>query len=689
MAPRSHAAPTTPPPTSPEPSAAGAEPIDAGLVEVVEIEGRLGAGAPRAATSATGDVLTRADIVEAQPRSVAELLAPLADVNTADETGNGRQLSLELRGFAGSAGATAVTLDGLRINEPDTNVMSWELIRLEDIERIEVQPGPHAALGGGSLAGVVHLSRRRAPSTPTSDVSLSLGSFGLVDVRAFGGAKAGRLRLGASGSFVDDDGFRDDAATHEQAGRLSVGTEVRAVALDFDWSHVEGSWRQPGALTKAEMADDPWDSTHNALDSQDQVQDLLTLRAANEAGDEGSPPRTSWLAIAGFRDKQSTVLTSGRSCYGFSTDDSVQSLSGAFEASTRLDAADRSRLRWGAEVQRDRLHPEGYATDDTCDGEVHAFESSSAMDLDWNRVGIFAGFESNLPAAFVLEAGIRHDISDVARIGQEVSIDTGLLEPTGGQASFAGTQGSLGLAREVVRGHGQTTFRARWEQSSLAPSATQLFAYPGYFSNPGLVTQVGQGPTLGVLFSHPSWSALAELFQVAVDDEIVYNEAALQNMNAGSTRRRGAHARFALAPHPKVHLSLDVVMTEATFLTGWGSDPSMMKGQDVPLVPRHDATLDVRLGPWHETTLRLALRSIGEAPLTDDFDGSSDSLPAHEVLDLSTRSVLPGRARLELAVSLTNALDERYATRGIEAAGGPYYTPAPPRAVTFTISHRH
>ena len=88
------------------------------------------------------------------------------------------------------------------------------------------------------------------------------------------------------------------------------------------------------------------------------------------------------------------------------------------------------------------------------------------------------------------------------------------------------------------------------------------------------------------------------------------------------------------------------------------------------------------------STLRLGLRSIGEAPLTDDFDGSSASLPAYEVLDLSARTRLPGRARLELALSLTNALDERHATRGIEAVGGPYFTPAAPRAITLALGHR-
>ena len=119
-----------------------------------------------------------------------------------------------------------------------------------------------------------------------------------------------------------------------------------------------------------------------------------------------------------------------------------------------------------------------------------------------------------------------------------------------------------------------------------------------------------------------------------------------------------------------------------------GSDADAKKGQSVPLVPRHDASLSIELGPWRDATLRLALRSIGEAPLSDDFDGSSEPLPAYEVVDLAARARLPGRARLELALSLTNALDERHATRGIEAVGGPYFTPAAPRAVTVTLGHR-
>lgn len=652
------------------------------IVEVVEIDGRLGAG-PDRGPAPDADVLTRDDVRAASARSAAELLAPLASVNAADETGNGIQISLDLRGFGGSGGATAVTLDGMRINEPDTNLVSWDLVRIEDLERVEVRPGPRAELGGGGLAGVVHFVRRRPPAAPTLDATLAGGSFEHGEIRVFGGGPLGSLRVAASGSSVRDGGFRDGADARENAGRLAVATTLGGVELQADWSRVEGHWSQPGALTKAEMDDDPSQSRWNVLDALDSRQDLLTLRAERSAA-----PRTDWIAVAGLRHRDATILATGRSEYGFVTTDSVRSLSAAFEALSRLDREGRLALRWGVEASRDRLHPRGFATDTTRDGEIHDLAPALAVDLDWDRSAALAMLSLDLAPGWRFEAGLRHDRAQVARVGEELSAATGLMESVAGRRSFDDTLGQISVERAVDLGRGKGTVHARWAQSFLAPSATQLFAYPGYAGNDALAPQRGAGPAIGFSARGASWTGSVELFQIDVGNEIVYDEIQRSNVNAGQTRRRGAQARLTVRPHAKVEVSIDAVVTRATFRGEWHAGTDVRPGALVPLVPRSDAALSLDLGPWRGTSFRLRERAVGEAALSNDFDGSSRRLPGYRVLDASIRKAFSRPHGLDLSLSATNLLDDSHATRGIEAPGGPYYTPAPPRAVMLAIGIR-
>jgi outer membrane receptor protein involved in Fe transport len=653
--------------------------LETGLVEIVEVDGRLGAGSARMPVG-VADVLTREGARSVPPRSVAELLAPLASVNAADETGNGTQISLDLRGFGGSAGATAVTLDGLRINEPDTNLVAWDLLRVEDLERVEVRPGPQAALGGGSLAGVVHFIRRRPPAMPVLDATVAGGSFDHGELRVFGGGPLGSLRVAASGSSVHDGGFRDGADSRESAGRIAVAATLGSVDLQVDLSHVEGHWSQPGALTKAEMDANPSQSTWNVLDAQDSRQDLLTLRAERSAA-----PRTSWIAAAGLRDRDGMILTSGLSEYGFVTEDSTRSLSVVFEALSRLDRAGRLALRWGVETSRDRLHPRGFATDTTRDGEIHDLAPALAVDLDWDRGAVFAMLGVDLAKGWRIETGLRHDRAHVRRAGAEVSAATGLMEPVAGSRSFDDSPGQASIAKSLELGGAKGVVHARWAQSFLAPSATQLFAYPGYVGNEGLAAQRGAGPTIGLSVQGAAWSGSVEAFQVDVENEIVYDEILRSNVNAGGTRRRGAQARLTIQAHAKVALSLDAVVTRATFRGEWQVGTNVKPGARVPLVPQHDVALGLDLGPWRGASVRLQARDVGEAALSNDFDGSSRRLPGYRVLDASVSKALSHPRGLSLSLSATNLLDDAHATRGIEVPGGPYFTPAPPRALMLAI----
>src|SRR5438105_10365478 len=99
-------------------------------------------------------------------RSLADALEQLPGVTTSDELGATAQLDVSLRGFQvspviGLPQGVTVYVDGVRANEPDAHEVNFDLLPLEDVERVDVVYGPSVLLGRNALGAAVNLVTRR------------------------------------------------------------------------------------------------------------------------------------------------------------------------------------------------------------------------------------------------------------------------------------------------------------------------------------------------------------------------------------------------------------------------------------------------------------------------------------------------------------------------------------------------
>src|SRR6059058_1131277 len=102
-------------------------------------------------------------------RSLEDALEQLPGVTTSDELGATAQLDVSLRGFQvspviGVPQGVTVYVDGVRANEPDAHEVNFDLLPLEDVERVEVVYGPSVLLGRNALGAAVNLVTRRGAS---------------------------------------------------------------------------------------------------------------------------------------------------------------------------------------------------------------------------------------------------------------------------------------------------------------------------------------------------------------------------------------------------------------------------------------------------------------------------------------------------------------------------------------------
>ncbi|HWH80363.1 MAG TPA: Plug domain-containing protein, partial [Candidatus Binatus sp.] len=125
-------------------------------------------------------VVTADEIQKLGAKNIQEVLEYQTGIVTYDAVGNEFQKTIDLRGFNGQpVTATSVFVDGVRINEPDFNTINFDLIPIEDVERIEILPGTATVFGRNALGGVINITTKRGRTDrPHFGGEIGGGSFG-------------------------------------------------------------------------------------------------------------------------------------------------------------------------------------------------------------------------------------------------------------------------------------------------------------------------------------------------------------------------------------------------------------------------------------------------------------------------------------------------------------------------------
>lgn len=120
-------------------------------------------------------VIDRAAIEASTARTLPELLARHAGVQTSANGGRGKTSNVFIRGAENRH--TILLVDGVRLGSATAGTPSWETIPVEMIERIEVLKGPASALyGSEGVGGVVQVFTRKGREGTHPYAALTAGS---------------------------------------------------------------------------------------------------------------------------------------------------------------------------------------------------------------------------------------------------------------------------------------------------------------------------------------------------------------------------------------------------------------------------------------------------------------------------------------------------------------------------------
>src|SRR3989442_8092029 len=186
--------------------------------------------------------LSATDLDARGVRSLADALEQLPGITTSDELGATGQLDVSLRGFnvspvIGLPQGVTVYVDGVRANEPGAHEVNFDLLPLEDVERVEVVYGPSVLVGRNALGAAVNLVTRRGANPPSRELEASAGSFGRYELKAHAGARPGVWGYYLGARYEREGGWRDD--TQSRVGPLFA----KARLLNQPWDAPLGHFR--------------------------------------------------------------------------------------------------------------------------------------------------------------------------------------------------------------------------------------------------------------------------------------------------------------------------------------------------------------------------------------------------------------------------------------------------------------
>ena len=604
---------------------------------------------------ASVSVITREDIRRMPAVTLVDVLKSQIGVEMRTLYGPlGIDATLDMRGFGDAAGTnTLILLDGQRLNAVSSDNISWSMIPLESIQRIEIIRGSGTVLyGDRASGGVVNIITDKS-GKPRASAAFSLGSFGYRSADAFLAGGAGDLYYTLAGHHAETTGYRQNSQQDEQsiAGRVGLRTGFGEGFLDY------GAYRNsnglPGALFQAQFDNDPRFTRQPAF-LQSRSGHRLRPGVVVELGRD-----VTMEAELGYEQYETQFRSPT-----FTLDREAQTVSLTPRLRWRHGlGALTSETVFGVDFYRGEIGGDSFST----------FSGNNRQTALQNSTAFYLQNMTGLTSTLHATAGLRRQ-----RMEQEVTDSAAALRGEGTRALSAY---DIGLSYDLASGarvYGKVGRTFRFANTD------ELFGFDPVTFAPlfrgDLRPQHGPVREIGASLRRGAFQLQASLYQLDLKDEINFNNVSGNNENFARTRRRGVELEGRWQISPNVRAKLGTAQTEAKFIEG------AFDGKTVPMVPNSKATaaLDWDAGAYGRYS--AALNHVGSRYYSGDLANARQKLASYATLDLQAAWDL---RPWTISAKLMNAFDRKYAPfAGIDFAGRLFYFPADPRTFYITAGYQ-
>ena len=169
----------------------------------------------------------------------------LTAVHVNEVQGNPFQPDVNYRGYTaspllGTPQGISVYMDGVRLNQPFGDVVSWDLIPRIAISETTLIPGSNPLFGLNTLGGALSLQTKDGNSKPGTFLTLSGGSFGRKNAEfEHGGSNKWGLNWYAAANLFFEDGWRETSSSNVRQffGKLGWQGAKTVLGLTFAFAN--------------------------------------------------------------------------------------------------------------------------------------------------------------------------------------------------------------------------------------------------------------------------------------------------------------------------------------------------------------------------------------------------------------------------------------------------------------------
>ncbi len=159
--------------------------------------------------------------------------------------GNPFQVDVNYRGYTaspllGTPQGISIYMDGVRLNQPFGDVVSWDLIPRIAIAELTLMPGSNPLFGLNTLGGALSIQTKDGNSNPRTSIAMSGGSFGRKAAEIeHGGANAKGLNWYLASNLLFEDGWRESSPSNVRQffGKLGWQREKTTLGVSFGYAN--------------------------------------------------------------------------------------------------------------------------------------------------------------------------------------------------------------------------------------------------------------------------------------------------------------------------------------------------------------------------------------------------------------------------------------------------------------------